>query len=633
MTTRNHPMPFGAELQQDGSVRFRLWAPGARGVELGLMTSASDDRRLGMQSSGNGWFELITAEARIGSRYRYHIQRDGDADDPPVPDPAARFQPGSVHGPSEVVDPTAFTWSDDAWRGRPWHETVVYELHVGTFTAEGTFCAIIERLDDLLETGITAIELMPVAAFPGSRNWGYDGVLLFAPDASYGRPDDLKALVQAAHARGLMVLLDVVYNHFGPEGNYLHLYAPQFFTERHQTPWGAGIAFDGPNSRPVRDFFIHNALYWLNEYHLDGLRLDAVHAIADDSSPDILTELAEAVHAGPGAERHVHLVLENDDNAAHFLARQSDGRPRWYAAQWNDDFHHAAHLIATGERDGYYADYADAPVRCLGRTLAEGFAYQGEPSAFRDGAERGEPSAELPPTAFVNLLQNHDQVGNRAFGERIGQLAEPKALRAMTAVLLLAPTPPLLFMGQEFMADTPFQFFCDFGADLADAVTQGRRREFARFAQFADPDQQALIPDPNDPDTFTNCKLDWQALDQGEHAEWRRFHRRLLALRHRQILPRLAGIRGGHASYQTIGRNGLRVSWQLGDGSLLTLTANLGPTELAADAIAVDGLGTPLLLQPEATETALAEQRLPPWSLAWHLLQRSEPAADTGSSR
>jgi len=613
-------MPFGAELQDDGSVRFRLWAPGAQAVDLGLIEgiTRTEGKRLPMSPKGEGWFELTTADASVGSRYQFHIDTGADQA-PPVPDPAARFQPGSVHGPSEVIDPEAFEWQDSAWRGRPWHEATVYELHVGTFTAAGTFQAVIARLDDLLDLGITAIELMPVAAFPGARNWGYDGVLPYAPAASYGRPEDLKALVQAAHARDLMVLLDVVYNHFGPEGNYLHVYAPQFFTERQQTPWGAGIAFDEPHSGPVRDYFIQNALYWLNEYHLDGLRLDAVHAIADDSSPDILTELAESVRAGPGAERAVHLVLENDDNAAHYLEREPDGRPRWYAAQWNDDYHHAAHLLATGERDGYYADYADAPVRHLGRCLAEGFAYQDDPSGFRNGARRGEPSAELPPIAFVNLLQNHDQIGNRAFGERIGSLAEPRALRALTAVLLLAPAPPLLFMGQERMADSPFQFFCDFGDDLADAVTEGRRREFGGFAQFADPEQQAAIPDPNDPATFERSKLDWPALEQGVHADWWRFHRRLLALRHRQIAPRLAGIRGGHAGYQVIGHHGLRVSWRLGDGSLLTLTGNLGGTELAAAALADDELGEPLLMEPDSAGAALAEQRLPAWSLAWHL--------------
>src|SRR6056297_327087 len=314
-------MPFGAEVQDDGSVRFALWAPGARQVELALEEGATA-ALLPLIAEPDGWFLLATDGAGPGSRYRFRI--DGDLR---VPDPASRYQPGDVHGPSEVVDPHAFEWRDDGWRGRPWEETVVYELHVGAFSAAGSFAAVAGRLDHLVELGVTAVELMPVAAFPGARNWGYDGVLPFAPDGSYGRPEALKSLVQEAHARGLMVFLDVVYNHFGPEGNYLHAYAPAFCTGRHHAPWGAAINFDGPDSATVRKYFDHNALYWLEEYHLDGLRLDAVHAIMDDSAPDVLEELAAAVAAGPGRERHVHLVLENDDNAARYLDRDAAGTP------------------------------------------------------------------------------------------------------------------------------------------------------------------------------------------------------------------------------------------------------------------------------------------------------------------
>ena len=415
---------------------------------------------------------------------------------------------------------------------------------------------------------------------------------------------------------------------FGPEGNYLHLYAPRFFTERHQTPWGDGINFDGEGSRIVRDFFIHNALYWLEEYRFDGLRLDAVHAIADDSKPDILTELAEAVRRGPGKARPIHLVLENDHNAAQYLARGEDGSPRWYAAQWNDDFHHAAHLLATGESDGYYVDYRDRPAGQLARCLAEGFAYQGDPSRFRGGAPRGEPSADLPATAFVNLLQNHDQVGNRALGERIGELASPEALRAVTAVLLLAPSTPLLFMGQEFVAVTPFLYFCDFGEDLAQSVTEGRRREFAHFEHFTDPRAQESIPDPNDPETFLRSKLDWGALDQTHHAGWYRFHRDLLALRGREIVPRLTGMEGG-ASFELLTGSGsnhcFRVVWRLGDGARLTLTANLGDTEHSIAPPRQEVPGSLLYSEPESAARASAEGRLPPWSVAWHL-KTAEPA-------
>ena len=357
---RRYNMPFGAECREDGSVRFRLWAPAARQVDL-CPTGPRGSVRFAMDHCDGGWFELITDAAKPGTQYHFRI--DGEHE---VPDPASRFQPRDVHGPSEVVDPFAFEWSDQTWRGRRWEEAVIYELHVGAFTPAGTFSAVGERLDYLADLGITAVELMPVADFPGKRNWGYDGVFPFAPDSIYGRPEDLKELVQSAHERGIMVFLDVVYNHFGPEGNYLRSYAPQFFTDRHRTPWGDGINFDGPESRAVRDFFIHNALYWLTEYHFDGLRLDAVHAIIDDSTSHILTELADAVRSSIEPDRHVHLILENDLNQARYLKREKRCQPKWYNAQWNDDIHHALHVLITGERDGYYSDYCGALPRSIG---------------------------------------------------------------------------------------------------------------------------------------------------------------------------------------------------------------------------------------------------------------------------
>ena len=478
---RCHDMPFGAQCRDDGSVRFRLWAPAARQVEL-CFGDVNPPAYLPLDQRDNGWFELVTDAVRPGTQYRFRIDHAQK-----VPDPASRFQPRDVHGPSEIIDPDSFFWLDRAWQGRKWEEAVIYELHVGTFTPRGTFLAACERLDYLADLGITALELMPVSDFPGQRNWGYDGVYSFAPDSTYGRPEDLKELVQSAHSRGIMVLLDVVYNHFGPEGNYLGGYAPQFFTDRHHTPWGNGINFDGSESRAVRDFFIHNALYWLNEYHFDGLRLDAVHAIADDSTPDILTELADTVRSSIAPDRHVHLILENDRNQSRYLQRTVTSkercRPRTYTAQWNDDIHHALHVLITGEKDGYYSDYAEHPLDQLGRCLVEGFAYQGETSLHRNGATRGEPTQGLPLSAFVSFLQNHDQIGNRAFGERITQLADPRAVRAASAILLLAPSPPLLFMGEEFGAQSPFLFFCDFEKDLAQAVTAGRRNEFAHFTR------------------------------------------------------------------------------------------------------------------------------------------------------
>ncbi|HET7877064.1 MAG TPA: malto-oligosyltrehalose trehalohydrolase, partial [Methylomirabilota bacterium] len=491
-------MPFGAETREDGTTRFRLWAPAARSVELWLEDGG---RALPMARAADGWAELATAEARPGARYRFRI--DGAL---LVPDPASRFQPDDVHGPSEVVDPLAYAWSDGGWSGIPAERLVFYELHVGTFARHGTFARVAARLEYLASLGVTAIELMPVADFPGRWGWGYDGVLPFAPEARYGRPEELKALVDAAHAGGLAVFLDVVYNHFGPEGNYLHRYAPAFFNTRSRTPWGDAINYDGPGSEVVRAFVVHNALYWLEEFHMDGLRLDAVHAVRDGSPSHVLVELARAVAEGPGSERRVHLVLENDGNEARYLVR--DGAPhRLYQAQWDDDLHHALHVLLTGEQGGYYADY-HPPLWALGRSLTEGFAYQGEYSGYR-GRRRGEPSRDLRPTAFVGFLQNHDQVGNRAFGERITALAPPEAVRAATAVHLLAPSLPLVFMGQEWGAAEPFLFFSDLGPDLGPAVAEGRRREFARFREFGDAAARERIPDPQAAETYGRSVLDW----------------------------------------------------------------------------------------------------------------------------
>ena len=419
-----------------------------------------------------------------------------------------------------------------------------------------------------------------------------------------------------------MVFLDVVYNHFGPEGNYLHVYAPQFFTDRHPTPWGAGINYDGEQSHWVRQFFIHNALYWLEEYHLDGLRFDAVHAIQDDSRPDILTELAECVRRSFGEQRRIHLVLENDYNASRYLSRDEGQRHPRYVAQWNDDIHHSLHVLLTGETDGYYMDYARDPVSCLARCLAEGFAYQGEPSAYRGNTPRGEPSAHLPPTAFVAFLQNHDQVGNRAFGERISVLSEPAPLRAVLALLLLAPSPPLLFMGQEWGCTRPFSFFCDFGAELAEKVVAGRRGEFSRFPQFRDPAARARIPDPMDRSTFEAAVLDWNARVRPQHQKWINFHRELLAIRQHELIPRLHKLpaEGRHCSQ--LGAGALSAHWVLGDGSELILIANIADQ-------AHSGTDPPPYPVLYATHAIAPGQHhggvLPPWSVSWYL-QRKETA-------
>jgi maltooligosyltrehalose trehalohydrolase len=564
MGSVRHELPFGAELVGD-RVRFRLWAP--RAASVSLLLEGASGHELAMQAEPGGWFSLTTDRAGAGTRYCYVV--DGMA----VPDPASRFQPDGVHGGSEIIDPKAYRWHDAGWSGRAWEEFVIYELHLGTFSPSGDFAGAVSRLDYLRDLGVTAVELMPIGEFAGRRNWGYDGVQLYAPASCYGRPEDLKALVDACHARGLTILLDVVYNHFGPEGNYLPAVAPDFFTERHHTPWGAAIDYDGPRSRPVRDFVIHNALYWLEEFRFDGLRLDAVHAIADDSTPDILVELAEAVR-GRIIDREVHLTLENDRNEARRLGWHRDrDLARGYSAQWNDDLHHALHVLLTGEASGYYADYADCPALHLGRALATGFAFQGEPSPYRGGRPRGEASHELPATAFVSFLQNHDQIGNTPFGTRIEARASEPLLHAAVAIVLLSPQIPMLFMGEEWASKRPFQFFCDFGPPLAEAVRQGRRLEFAQFAEFSDAAARETIPDPTEERTFAASRLDWSEPSEPAHVRWLDRYRHLLDLRSRLVVPRLRGMVPG-GSHELLGPKAVRVEWRLGDGSALRLLAN-----------------------------------------------------------
>ena len=524
-----------------------------------------------MKALEDGWYELVTDRARAGSLYRYRIDREIE-----VPDPASRFNPQDVAGPSEVIDPDSFRWSDAGWRGHAWHAAVIYELHVGTFTPQGTYRAAIDRLAHLKALGITMIELMPLAEFPGARGWGYDGVLPFAPESAYGRPEDLKALIDAAHSTGLSVLLDVVYNHFGPEGNYLGRYAQAFFSERHRTPWGAAINFDERQSALVREFFIQNALYWLRELHFDGLRFDAVHAICDDSPKHIMVELSERIRAAFGAERHVHLVLENGANQAHFLG--APGTAGCFDAQWNDDIHHCLHVLLTDESDGYYADYRDAPRAKLARCLTEGFAYQGERSEHAGNKSRGEPSASLPPTAFVNFLQNHDQIGNRAFGDRLISYARSAAnLHAALAILLLAPSPPMLFMGEEWGTQTPFPYFCDFHGELARLVREGRRKEFAHFERFNDAAIADSIPDPGAPQTFDSAKLRWNELGRAEHRIWLERYRVMLAARHRYIVPELPFL-GTPRVLSLRDSDVLEIDWPRDNGGTLRLSARLSDT-------------------------------------------------------
>jgi maltooligosyltrehalose trehalohydrolase len=603
-------MPFGAEFTDDGRVRFRLWAPGARRVDLSLDDGKGVAQVLPMTRLDDSYYEVITEKARAGSLYRYRINGENE-----VPDPASRRNPGDVHGPSQVVDPTDFNWTDDGWHSRPWHEAVVYELHVGTFSPEGTFAGAQARLDHLVELGINVIELMPIADFPGKRGWGYDGVLQFAPESAYGTPNELKSFIAEAHKRGIAVMLDVVYNHFGPEGNYLGMYAPQFFTSRHHTPWGEAINFDGEHAGPVREFFINNTLYWLEEYHFDGLRFDAVHAIMDDSKKHIMTEIAESARAYAGGDRNIYLVLENGANQARFLG--APGRSSKYDAQWDDDVHHCLHTILTGEKDGYYSDYAEQPHAKLCRSLAEGFVYQGEHSDY-EKKPRGEPSAHLPPTAFVIFLQNHDQIGNRALGERLGHIVKnEQALRAATAVLLLAPSPPMLFMGEEWNAPEPFPYFCDFEQELATKVREGRKKEFAHFERFHDPAHSDRLPDPTIASTMKSACLDWSKLTMPAHEDWLDLYRRLLMIRQRDIVPLVPEIRFGACSELEAGA-AFAVDWALSEGSVLHLIANLAdePARLVGRTAGRLIYATHPNIRQTVTKNELA-----PWSVTW-LLER-----------
>lgn len=550
--------------QGDGTWRFRLWAPDRDALTLEIDGAAP----MAMQKAEDGWF-VCNAAASEGTCYRFRLN-----DQLAVPDPASRWQTGGVHGWS-VVTPTR--QKSREWRGRPWREMVIQELHVGLM---GGYAGIMQRLPALAELGITAIELMPIASFGGTRGWGYDGVLPFAPLESYGTPAELCALIDTAHDQGLMIYLDVVYNHFGPDGNYLGAYASTFFHEERHTPWGGAVAVDRPE---VAAYFRENALMWLDDYGFDGLRFDAVHAIENDA---FLDALARDIRAAIGPDRHIHLMLENEGNDAQRLGAEG------YDAQWNDDFHNVMHVLLTGEHDAYYEDFAEQPAQKLARCLEQGFIYQGEPSPHQGGKRRGSPSAHLSPTAFIAFLQNHDQVGNRAMGERLTLLTDVQRLRAATALLLLMPQIPLLFMGDEVGAQTPFLFFTDFHDDLADAVREGRRREFAGFSAFASEEARAAIPDPNAPKTFDNSK----PVPGADAGDWQALYRHLLALRRAHVVPGLEGCRSTAA--HAIGPAAVSASWRLGTGQTLQILLNLGDTYVpeattAAPLFTTDSAGAP----------------------------------------
>ena len=505
-------------LYHDGTTTFRVWAPEHASVDLVTGTGAR-----AMTREGDGYWTLTATDAPPGTRYRYRLSGN---DEQVFPDPASRFQPEGVHGPSEVVDAT-FAWTDGGWRPRPLRELSIYELHIGTFTPQGTYHAAIERLPYLQALGVTAIEIMPVADFPGDRNWGYDGVTLFAPTRAYGRPEALRALINAAHEHGLAVFLDVVYNHLGPDGAYANAFSPHYFTDKHESPWGRGVNLDGPHSTEVRRFFIENALHWVREYHVDGLRLDATHALIDDSPVHFLAELTETVRAQ--AARPVLFVAEDHRNLATLLRPRAAGG---YGLDgvWADDFHHQARVHTAHDREGYYEDFTGTTAD-LASTLRQGWFFTGQRSKHM-GEPRGTDPGGLRPEQFVICIQNHDQIGNRAIGERLNHQVDPATFRALSVLLLMAPQTPMLFMGQEWAAAAPFLYFTDHSEELGRKVTEGRRAEFGAFAAFADPAMREKIPDPQSPGTFARSRIDWAEITREPHAGMLRLYQRLLAVRH-----------------------------------------------------------------------------------------------------
>lgn len=509
-------------LVDEAGTHFRIWAPGNTTLEVVLEAESGANAVHALERGDDGWFTGHLEGVQAGDRYRLRL--DGDAT---FPDPYSRFQPEGVHGPSEVVDLRAFRWSDGDWRGRALDEMVIYEVHVATATPEGTFDALVERLPYFVELGVNTLEVMPVAEFPGSRNWGYDGVFLFAAAQAYGGPDAMRRFVDAAHAHGLAVILDVVYNHFGPEGNYLPAVTNgRIFTEKHHTPWGAAVNYDDEGSAGVRSIVLENVRQWVRDFHVDGLRLDATHAVVDSSDVHILQQVAEA--AKSAADRPISIIAEDERNLRRIIEPVEDGG-YGLDAVWADDVHHSLRRLVAGDNEGYYAAYTGTAAEVV-RTLREGWLYQGE-QYEPTGHARGTHPDGLPPRGFVHCIQNHDQVGNRALGERLNHQVQPSVYRAVSALLLLSPYTPLLWMGQEWAATSPFLYFTDHPEELGRLVTKGRREEFRGFSQFADAKLRERIPDPQSPETFARSKLRWDELQRMPHRGVLALYRELLALR------------------------------------------------------------------------------------------------------
>jgi maltooligosyltrehalose trehalohydrolase len=515
----------GVEVHDD-AVHFRTWSPGSERVDAVILDEQGVTLRvIALDEQEHGYFVATDPDLHPGALYKYRLNGNEM-----WPDPVSRYQPLGVHGPSQVVDPNAFEWTDQQWSRPALPDLIIYELHVGTFTGEGTFRAAIDRLPHLATLGVTAIEVMPVADFPGQRNWGYDGVMIYAPARAYGSPNDFRAFIDAAHAHGLVVILDVVFNHFGPDGNYLGCYTPEYLDRNHETPWGAAFHL---GLRPVRDFFVENPVYWMREFHIDGFRLDATHQIYDSSSKHLLTEIADNVH-----QRGGFVIAEDDRNEPALVTPNRKGGIGLDAC-WADDFHHVVRVTLTGERDGYFANYSGGPNE-LCETLEHGWLYRGQAQPA-SGAPRGADPTGIPPERFVYCISNHDQVGNRAFGERLNHVVPPAAFRAASALLLLAPCTPMIFMGQEWAATTPFQYFTDHNDELGLKITRGRRREFRHFAAFNTPELREKIPDPQADKTFTDSKLNWNDLTATQSKQVLELYRELLRLRKTCLTDRARG--------------------------------------------------------------------------------------------
>lgn len=597
-TQRPRRLPVGAEVQPGGGAHFRVWAPRRQRVEVvlerGPVPGQGEAVAVPLAAEGNGYFAGLAAGARAGMYYRFRLDGGHDL----YPDPASRFQPQGPHGPSQLVDPGAFRWTDGGWRGVPLPGQVVYELHVGTFTPEGTWQAAERELPELAALGVTALEMMPVADFPGRFGWGYDGVNLFAPTHLYGQPDDLRRFIDRAHALGIGVLLDVVYNHLGPDGNYLPHFAADYFSTRHKTEWGEALNYDGDNAGPVREYFVANAGYWVEEYHFDGLRLDATQSIFDDSPEHILAAVARRVREAGGG-RATLLVAENEPQQVR-LVRPPDRGGHGLDALWNDDFHHSARVALTGHNDAYYADYLGSPQELVS-AVKWGYLYQGQRSTWQR-KQRGTPTFGLPPATFVNFLENHDQIANSGRGQRAHQLTSPGRLRALTALLLLGPATPMLFQGQEFAASSPFYFFADHNPDLAKLVRQGRVAFLEQFRSLCAPDIQKCFADPGSPETFERCKLDFA--ERRRHAGTYRLHRDLLRLRRED--PVFRAQRPGGVDGAVLGPEAFGLRF-FGDGG--------------NDRLLLMNLGLDLHLDP-APEPLLA----PPEGRVWDVLWSSEGA-------